>query len=270
MFAVTTAEPAVELGAAIRAARLARGLGLRAVAQQLGMSPSSLSEFETGKGRLSEERLAVLAAAFDVPLPPKPAARSAATLRHWREYEELALDPVAAAGLQLFVERGYHGASVRMIAAGCGMTVAGVYHHVPSKQELLLRLLRQAMTEMVGRCAAADAEATVPRQRLANLTESMVRFHVHRRGLAYLAANEIRGLDQAGRDEMLAERRRVLQLFVSAVTDCRMIPGAAPDRPTARAIVTMCTAIPEWYVEAGSPHPDELVMQYVGLALGMV
>jgi AcrR family transcriptional regulator len=263
-------DPTADLGPVIRAARTSRGLSLREVARQVGMSPSTLSEFETGKGRLSEERLGVLAAAFDVPLPPKQARRSESVLLHWRDYDELTLEPALAAALELFVERGYHGASVRMIAAACGMTVAGLYHHVPSKQELLLRLLRRAMAEMVARCAAADAEGVVPRQRLANLTESMVRFHVRRLDLSFLAANEIRGLDPDGRSEMLAERRRVDQLFLNAVADCRMIPGAAPDRPTARAIVTMCTSIPEWYADAGSPDLDELAAQYVGLALGMV
>lgn len=269
MFAVTQEEVA-RLGPTMRSARTARGISLRSLAGQIGISPSTLSEFETGKSRLGDERLEALAAALGVPLPPKRVPRPAPLFEHWREYDELVLDPVPAAGLELFVQRGYHGSSVRMIAERSGMTVAGVYHHVASKHDLLVRLMRRAMAEMVARCAAADAEAVVPRQRLANLTESMVRFHIHRLDLGYLAASEVRSLEDAAHDELVGERSRVLQLFVNAVADCRMIPGAAPDRPTARAIVTMCTAIPAWYAEAGSPDPEEVVAQYVGLALGMV
>lgn len=254
----------------MRAARMARGTSLRALARQVGMSASALSDFETGRSRPSDARLAVLSEALGVPLPPKPVPRTVPPFRHWREYDERGLDRVSTAGLALFVERGFHGSSVRMIADRSGMAVAGLYHHVPSKQELLLRLLRRALTELVARCAAADAEAMTPRQRVANLTECLVRFHVYRGDWAYLIANEMRYLDSAAYGEMLAERRRVLQLFVNAVADCRIVPGAASERVTAKAILSMCAVIPDWGGDAGRPEPDELVEQFVGLALVMV
>lgn len=264
--AVPGTDPRADLGGTMRAARVARGLSLRALAQQVGMSPSSLSEFETGKSRLGDERLSTLSAALGVPLPAKPVQRPAPIFRHWRDYDEVALDPISAAALELFVARGYHGASVRMIAAQSDLTVAGVYHHVPSKQELLARLMRRAMAEMLARCAAADAEAATPRLRLSYLTEAMVGFHIHRLDWATLAARELRSLEPATRDEIEGERRRVLQLFVSAVADGRLVPGPVPDRVAARAIVTMCTAIPDWYVEAHRPDPAEVAAQYAAIA----
>ena len=37
----------------------------------------------------------------------------------------------------LFVERGFDGASMRDIAAACGVTKASLYYHYPSKADLL-------------------------------------------------------------------------------------------------------------------------------------
>jgi AcrR family transcriptional regulator/DNA-binding XRE family transcriptional regulator len=256
----------------MRAARVSRGLGLRELAQQVGMSPSSLSEFEHGKSRPGAERLAALSAALGVPIEEAKPAPVVPEFRHWREYVELDLDPVSRAGLELFVERGFHGSTVRMIAERCGMTVAGVYHHVASKHELLLGLMRRGMAEMAARCAAADAEGESPRERLTSLVESLVIFHIFRLPLAYIVTNEIRGLDAPARAEMVTERLRVLQYFADAVTDCRGDSSAAtaPDWVTARAIVTMCAAVPDFYDDAGRPDPGGLAEEYVALAVAMV
>ena len=59
----------------------------------------------------------------------------------WRTYEGAALSPALASALRIFVEQGYHGTSVRQIAAGAGLSVPGLYHHFPSKQALLVGIM---------------------------------------------------------------------------------------------------------------------------------
>jgi AcrR family transcriptional regulator len=237
------------------------------------MSPSSLSEFERGKSRPGDARMEALSVALDVPVERETPPPGVPGFRDWREFDALDVDPVSRAGLDLFVERGYHGSSMRMIAERCGMTVAGVYHYVPSKHDLLMKLMRQAMTEMLERCLAAEAEADTPRELITALVESLVRYHVFRLDWGYLATNEIRVLDGDDREEMMVGRRRIRQLLQDAVAACRggrNRPGKVPDQVTARAIVTMCVAIPDWYDDAGRPDPDEVVDQYVALALDLV
>src|SRR5437764_3393681 len=60
------AEPASELGPRLRAIRLRRGVGLRELARRLDLSPSSISQIETGKMRPSVSTLYALAAEFGV------------------------------------------------------------------------------------------------------------------------------------------------------------------------------------------------------------
>jgi transcriptional regulator with XRE-family HTH domain len=55
-----------ELGARLRAIRMARGLGLREVARRLELSASSISQIETGKIRPSVRTLYALASEFGV------------------------------------------------------------------------------------------------------------------------------------------------------------------------------------------------------------
>ena len=66
---------------------------------------------------------------------------------------------VLDAASRLFAERGYHGTSIRDIAADAGMTPAAIYSHFTSKAELLVAVY----AEGVGRIAAAlDAALAAP------------------------------------------------------------------------------------------------------------
>lgn len=46
---------------------------------------------------------------------------------------------------RLICERGYEGSSMQEIAAACRMTKAGLYHHVQSKEQLLLDIMKYGM-----------------------------------------------------------------------------------------------------------------------------
>lgn len=78
---VPAPSPAVHLGARLRDVRQAAGLSLREVARQLGVSPSFVSQLETGKSQPSVATLYSLAQLLDVPIDqlfkPEPRLRAA-------------------------------------------------------------------------------------------------------------------------------------------------------------------------------------------------
>src|SRR3546814_2670290 len=66
----------------------------------------------------------------------------------WRCYsDDYGLGGVLEAALDCFVEFGFHGTSVRTIAAKASLSVPGLYHHYRSKQELLATLLGLSRSE---------------------------------------------------------------------------------------------------------------------------
>ncbi len=54
-------------------------------------------------------------------------------------------DDILDAAAQVFRKKGFHGASMADIANSVNLQKASLYHHVSSKQEILLELLERAL-----------------------------------------------------------------------------------------------------------------------------
>lgn len=276
-------------GQRIRAARRARGISLRGLAATLHVSPATLSQIENGHTGLSVDRLGRIGDALDLtaeqllafvePEPPRevpgvPAApgRAPSPAAGWREYGPLEFDPVLLAALEEFLAIGYHGATVRGIASRCGMSVSGIYHYYPSKQRMLVQIMDRAMTDLLARSREAIAEGRDPVARFGLLVENLVLFHTHRKELGSVGASEMRSFE-AGNRKAIAEMRTVQQRMVDReVADAVRQGRFRSDHPydAARAVVTMCTALPSWWQRDGPLTPEQVAERYVGFALELL
>ncbi|MGY0498102.1 TetR family transcriptional regulator [Nocardia sp. FBN12] len=306
----STAAQQHAVGARVRQARTAAGLSLRATAQRIGVSAATLSAIETGKTGASVPRLRCLAAELGATVPwligdepttgadhrpaPEPRAvdpvESTARASHptehstsdetgshtapdsWREFLPLGIDPVLAAAIDSFVETGYHGATMRSIAARAGMSVPGVYHHYRDKQDLLVRALDLTMDELHQRVRAARLDGASGRERVIRVVEALALFHTHRRGLAFIGASEMRSLDPADRDRITASRNEI-QYLLDADIDAALTEAHRPTthaRDAGRAIATMCTALPQWFRLDGPSSPEQIAVAYADFALGLL
>lgn len=272
------------LGAQVRTARTATGTSLRGLARRLGISPATLSQIETGRTGLSVHRLSRIADALGTTVPQildvvvtppegepggevEPPPRPSPPVR-WREYGPLDFDPVLRAALDEILAIGYHGATVRGIAARAGLSVSGIYHYYTSKQQMLVTIFDRTMADLLARARAAHAEGCDPVARFGLLVENLVLFHTHRRELGSVGAGEMRSLEPANRAR-IAELRTVQQRMVDREVAEAVRLGrfcAAHPHEAARAVVTMCTALPTWWRPDGPFGPEELAAQYVGIA----
>lgn len=278
-----------EIGSRVRAARLRHGVSLRALSRDLAVSPGTISQVETGKTRLSVVRLHQIATALgmtadevltfpangshDGPaVDGEDPAAGAPVVTDWRVYGPVNFDPVLEAALAVFLRTGYHGATVRDVARECGRSVSGIYHHYPSKQEMLRTILDLGVTELLTRARLARAEGGDPVQRFSFMVESLVLFHTHRQDVGFVGASEMRSLDPDARRE-IAGRRMVQQRMVDEEALAAAAAGqfrTPHPKEAARAVVTMCTSIVQWYKPAGPMTPADIVTQYVRFALDLM
>src|ERR1700731_246762 len=66
----------------------------------------------------------------------------------------------------VFCEKGYEGASIRDISRTSGVSLAGLYHYIKSKQELLYLIQIHTFKTIVARLEKSLAGVTEPVERL--------------------------------------------------------------------------------------------------------
>ncbi|TIC88420.1 TetR/AcrR family transcriptional regulator [Nocardioides sp. GY 10113] len=181
--------------------------------------------------------------------------------------------PLVASAVENFTERGYHGTSMRDIAAGAGVTVASIYHHFSSKQEVLVHIMAGTLTDLLAATTAADAAADgTACGRLRAVVDAWVLFHTQRQAEALIGASEIRSLDGPGRDTVVGLRDEQEALFRGIVEDGVASGEFATRYPreAARAILNMGSTVSVWYRQGGELTPEEMSRRYIDFALGTV
>ncbi len=181
--------------------------------------------------------------------------------------------PVLAAAVRNFTERGYHGTSMRDIARDADVTVASIYHHFPSKQEVLQEIMVQVLSDVISQTRtallAADRD---PAGQLSALVRAWVLFHADRQAEAQIGASEIRSLDTVGRKLVVTLRDEQERMFADVIERGVAEGAFATKYPkeATRAIINMGRALSEWYRPTGEATPSELAERYAVLALGAV
>ena len=183
----------------------------------------------------------------------------------WRNYAADDLPPILASALECFMEHGYHGTTIRQLAARAGLSVPGLYHYYPSKHALVVAIASHAMNDLWIRSEQALAEAGADLSRQFDLlVECLVLFHARRRGQAFIAFSEIRSLEAGARAEHIAARDRQQRLMddILAKGSAAGIFTAPHPREASTAVVTMCTGVAQWFRLDGELTPEELAERY--------
>ena len=190
----------------------------------------------------------------------------------WREVGEVELTPILLGALDAFSESGYHGTTVRDIAARVGVTVPALYYHHPNKEAILLALLNLATEDIGWRVEEAIAEAGDDvRLALGNIVEAVVIHMTHRLKLALLDA-EARYLSPQNRPAYALPRRKI-ETSVTAVIQHGVSTGVfttSQPREASRALLGMLQWITRWYRPEGALSPSDVSAKYMVLALDLV
>jgi AcrR family transcriptional regulator/DNA-binding XRE family transcriptional regulator len=270
------------IGTTIRSARQEAGLTVRGMAERLRVSAGTISAIENGKTGVSVARLESLAQVLGIsssrllanktPSPSAGGPGPGTATSDWRSFPALELDPVLDAATDAFVEIGYHGTSMRLLAQRAGLSVPGIYHHYRDKQALLVRILDVTMAELHWRVEAARHEAHTSLAEVALIVEALALFHTHHRKLAFIGASEMRSLIGANRRRIAGERTRLQRILDDSIQRASLDGYIDPaDVPTAgRAIATMCTSLPQWFRPDGTDSAEQISRTYVQLALALL
>ncbi len=158
------------------------------------------------------------------------------------------LESLLAVAVAVFNERGYDATSMEDLAARLGITKSAIYHHVPSKAELLRLALDRALDGLFGVTQEPGANTGPAIGRLEHLVRGSVR--VLASELPYVTLLlRVRGNSQVERAALQRRRkfdRIVADLVRAAAKEGDVRPDVDPV-VTSRLLFGTVNSLAEWY-----------------------
>ena len=181
-------------------------------------------------------------------------------------------EEIYRAAAQLMVQKGYGATSISDIAKAVGMTKAGLYHHITSKQDVLFQILQHAMDSLDRIVIEPASHLADPEERL----REKIRLHVRGLfddGLEFsLLFTERRHLEPA-QQEVVAQRiESYLELLRGAMQELED-QGKLRDldiQIASRHILQTIVGIARWYTKDSGMTLDLLVEQTVDYNLAAI
>lgn len=188
-------------------------------------------------------------------------------------YEQLGTaGSIELAALEAFYEKGYHGASIRDIAARAGIGLATLFHHFGSKSAILDRVMNRAVDQLHDELESQLRNVESPRERLRTAMRILVLAHCVRQMQSFVAQSEFRSLGPEQKEIVRRKRVLVYGIFFEAVTSGVATGDFECDQPSeaAQAIVSMGTMVASWFRTGGPRTPAQVAATYADLALRML
>jgi AcrR family transcriptional regulator len=124
-------------------------------------------------------------------------------------------DGIVKAAGEVIARRGFHQAHIRAIARAAGLSLAGLYHYVGSKDDLLFLVLDGALDRLLASLDAAVAAARRPEDKLRALVRTHLAFASAEAAALKIINRDWELLGGAARSEVAAKRAAYLQRGVT-------------------------------------------------------
>jgi TetR/AcrR family transcriptional regulator len=170
--------------------------------------------------------------------------------------------------MDLFARKGFAGTSMRDLASATGLSVSGLYHHVPGKSQLLHQLQEDAFRRLLRPLSSLPPSMT-PEEKLGLLIQNHVSFFAHHITEMKVLAHESDALGGELGRKMHARRRRYYRLCLRIVSDIlRKSRRVDIDvRVCTMTLFGMINWIYTWYRPTWHGDPDTVARQMTEIFL---
>jgi AcrR family transcriptional regulator len=178
-------------------------------------------------------------------------------------------EDILEAAAQVFRQKGFHGASMSDIAEAVNLQKASLYHHVSSKQEILLEILDRALQLLLERISGITNQNIPADKKLRLMIREYMQILAENVDLATVLLFEHRALERRqharhvpNRDKFESLWRDVLEEGVSEkLFKCNDIPLAV------RALLGLMNWTITWYRPDGEKTIEQISDDYSNLLL---
>ncbi|MDQ0922183.1 AcrR family transcriptional regulator [Pseudarthrobacter sp. W1I19] len=192
------------------------------------------------------------------------ATSTAGTKRGRPGYDQQSVLRIA---VDVFNRHGYDATSMGILADNLGISKSAIYHHVPSKGDLLKLALDHALGGLEAILEEPQATSGAADARLEFVLRQTVAVLVERLPFVTLLLR-LRGNTEIERDAL--ERRRTFDHkvagLISAARDEGSLRQDIDPRTVTRLLFGMINSIVEWYKPGGSLSPKRLADDVITMA----
>jgi AcrR family transcriptional regulator len=178
-------------------------------------------------------------------------------------------EDIILAAAQIFREKGYHATSMQDIAESVHLQKGSLYHHIRSKQQVLLEILDRALDTLIDDLQPIVDSDLTPTAKLRAAMRSYIGRVTHNADLAAVLLLEHRSLQPARRKAHIARRDRFEGLWRAIVREGIQSGDFHPadEKLVAFALLGVQNWLITWYREEGGYRPDQLADQFAALFL---
>lgn len=171
---------------------------------------------------------------------------------------------------RVFYEKGYDGASMQDIAKAVGLTKAGLYHHVGSKDRLLFEIMNYGMDILDEMVLQKVKDIADPREKLKQTIIGHINLIVRARDEEItVILHENRSLKGALRKKINSRKRQYIDYLEDLIGQVQETGGKRQLSPrvAAFALLGMVNWLYQWFDPEGPVKQAELSRVYVDFFL---
>jgi AcrR family transcriptional regulator len=176
-------------------------------------------------------------------------------------------DAILDAAAQVFRQKGFHGASMSAIAKAVNLQKASLYHHVTSKQEILLALLDRALGMLTDHIAGIAAQNIPADQKLRQMMRAYLIALADNSDLSSVLLFEHRSLDKKSHARHVPQRDKFEKLWRDVIDEgvrTKMF-SCADSGMAVRALMGVMNWTLTWYRPEGNKSIENVADEYADL-----
>jgi AcrR family transcriptional regulator len=180
-------------------------------------------------------------------------------------------DRILEAAARLICEKGYDAASIQDIADATGLTKAGLYHHIRSKESLLLEIQHYGMDVFEEKVLSQVVSIADPLERLKVCMEKNVLLVTHGWSKEVtIILHEHATLTGEARSQINARKKRYVRFLETSFAEAVRAGSIRPVNPTvaAFAFLGMVLWIYKWFRADGPIPAEQLAREMQDLFFG--
>lgn len=186
-----------------------------------------------------------------------------------QEYGTVTKQEILEAAAQIFSEKGFHATSMQDIADAVNLKKASLYHHIDSKQKVLLEILDQALDIVIAEVKQATEGGYPTPDKIRRAIRTYLNTLTVRKEIAAVLLLEYRALDGKLFNQHIVRRDRFERLWrnlIQAGVDEGAFVCSDPSQ-AGRALLGMMNWTITWYSPTGRLTAEQIADQYTDLLL---